>query len=235
MTEAAVQYDDTTRAVTEKALSIVEQAEAVQVRDNETYAAAGRLWQDIGDMIKEVKETFDPICEAAHRAHKAATAKRAQYLDPLTKAQRTVKSLMAAYDAEQERIRREEERRLAEIARKQEEERRLAEAIAAEEEARRNGATREDTAREVEEILSTPAYVPPVVLPKATPRMEGGPIYRTVWGAECVDIKALCRAVADGKASPECVMPNMPVLNKMATALKDSLNIPGVRAVSRRV
>lgn len=39
----------------------------------------------------------------------------------------------------------------------------------------------------------------------------------------------------EGKASPECVTPNMPTLNKMAAALKDALNIPGVRAVSRRV
>jgi hypothetical protein len=50
-----------------------------------------------------------------------------------------------------------------------------------------------------------------------------------------VNIRDLCRAVVEGKASPECVMANMPVLNKMAVALKQTLNIPGVRAVSKRV
>ncbi|MFA5617534.1 MAG: hypothetical protein WDK95_11865 [Syntrophorhabdaceae bacterium] len=226
---------DETQEVVERALTIVEQARAVRVSDNETYIAAGDLWKAIGDMIREVRDAFDPICEAAHKAHKAATAKRAQYLNPLTEAQRSVKSLMAAYDDEQERIRREEERRLAEIARKQEEERRLQEAIAAEQEAKRVGASHESIAQEVEAVLSAPEYVPPVVLPKTTPKIGGGPVYRTVWSAECVDIRALCRAVAGGKASPECVTPNMPTLNKMAAALKDALNIPGVRAVSRRV
>lgn len=227
--------DDTTQKVAEKAMTIVEQARSVEIKDAETYMAAGKLWKDIGAMIREVKDTFDPICEAAWRAHREATAKRAKYLDPLVSSQKAVKSLMSAYDAEQERIRREEERRLAEIARKQEEERRLAEALEAEEEARRHGVAPEEAAREAEEILTAPVNVPPVVLPKATPKMEGGPVYRTVWSAACIDIVALCRAVADGKASPELVLPNMPALNRMATALKDSMNIPGVRAVSRRV
>ena len=60
-----------------------------------------------------------------------------------------------------------------------------------------------------------------------------------------VDIKALCRAVADGKASTEYVMGlekdrltgivSCPALNKMATALKGTMNVPGVQAMSRRV
>ena len=60
-------------------------------------------------------------------------------------------------------------------------------------------------------------------------------MFREVWSAEVTDIKALCRAVADGKASTECVMANMPVLNRMASALKATMNIPGVRAYSKRV
>ena len=50
-------------------------------------------------LTDEVQERADPICDAAHKAHKAATAKRAQYLDPLEKASRDVKALMSAYDA----------------------------------------------------------------------------------------------------------------------------------------
>jgi hypothetical protein len=56
-----------------------------------------------------------------------------------------------------------------------------------------------------------------------------------VWGAEVRDIKALCRAIAEGKASPNLVTPNMPALNKLATALKETMNVPGVRPYSRRV
>ena len=261
MSEPALKLVETT-PVEEKALSIVDQAKAVKVTDLETYTAAGSLWKSIGDMIKEVKDTFDPICDAAHKAHKQAVEKRAKYLDPLTAAQKSVKGLMSAYDAELERKRREEQARLEAIARAEEEARRKAEVerIEAErkaEEERFMAAAQaaeaagdkqtadalaeaaievtEAAKEEVAAVVSEAVTVAPVVLPKATPKLQGGPVYREVWSAECVDVVVLCRAVSEGKASRECVLPNMPALNKMATALKNTMNIPGIRAVSRRV
>lgn len=251
-----------TEEVEAKALSIVDQARAVVVKDSQTYTAAGMLWKSIGDMIKEVKDTFDPICEAANRAHKEATRKRAKFLDPLTAAQKSVKQIMAAYDAEQERIRKAEEDRLRKIEedrlaeerrkeqerlealRKAEEDRLLAEAVAAE--ARGDKETAEaltnaavESNEQIKEVAAAiaqePVYVPPVVVPKSVPKMAGGPVYREVWAAEIVDIKALCMAVATGKASTECVTGNMVALNRMAVALKGTMNIPGVKAYSRRV
>ncbi len=251
-----------TEEVESKALSIVDQAKAVTVTDSKTYTAAGLLWKSIGEMIKEVKETFDPICEAANRAHKEATIKRAKFLDPLTAAQKSVKQIMSAYDAEQERIRKAEEERLAAIARKEEEERRrkeqerleaerkaeedrlLAEAQAAQDRGDKETAeiltnaaveTSEAIKEQAAAIAQEPIYVAPVVVPKAVPKMAGGPVYREVWAAEVTDIKALCLAVATGKQSTEYVTANMPVLNKMAVALKNTMNIPGVKAYSKRV
>ena len=118
-----------TTSIEEKALTIIDQSRAVKVTDAETYTVAGSLWKAIGDMIKEVKDTFDPICDAAHKAHKAAVEKRAKYLDPLANAQKNVKGLMSNYDAEQERIRRAEQARIEVEMRKKEEERRIQEAI----------------------------------------------------------------------------------------------------------
>lgn len=232
--EAALKLVETDQ-VEQKALTIVDQAKAVQVVDSESYVKAGDMWKALGDMIAEVKATFDPICDAAHKAHKAATAKRASYLDPLTDAQKAVKKLMSDYDQEQDRIRQEEQRRLEEEARKAEEERRLQEAIMAEEEAKASGATKEEAEQEAAAILEEPVTVAPVIVPKATPKLQGGPVYREVWSARVTDIRALCRAVADGRASTECVMGNMPVLNKMAVALKQTMQIPGVVAESKRV
>lgn len=235
--EAALKLVETseTGAVEQKALTILDQAGAVVVTDAGTYTAAGELWKQLGDMIKEVKDTFDPICDATNKAHKAATAKRAKYLDPLTTAYKSVKSLMEAWDREQERIRKAEEARLAEIARKEEEDRQLAEAIAAEEAAKESGATPEEAAQVAEAVMTETVYVPPVVIPKAVPKLSGGPVFQERWAAEVTDLRALCRAVAEGKASTECVTGNMVVLNRMATALKSTMSIPGVRAYSRRV
>ncbi|OQC19793.1 MAG: hypothetical protein BWX71_02589 [Deltaproteobacteria bacterium ADurb.Bin072] len=184
------------------------------------------MWKTIKDMMKEVSDTFDPIIEQAHKAHKKALEQKAKYYSPLDQASRNVKKLMSDYDEEQRRIAEAEARRLQEIARKAEEERRLQEAILAEE-----AGEKEEAAA----ILEEPVYVPPVQVQKATPKLQGGPVYREVWSARVTDIRALCRAVADGKASPECVMGNMPTLNRMATALKATMQIPGVVAESKRV
>jgi DNA-binding transcriptional regulator YbjK len=251
-----------TDAVEEKALSIVEQAGAVVVTDSESYSAAGTLWKSLGDMIKEVKDTFDPICDAANKAHKAATAKRAKFLDPLAAAYKSVKGLMEAYDKEQARIAKAEQDRLEEIARQEEEKRRQEEldrlkaesdaeqerlleaAMAAEAAGNTEQAERlteaavsvsEAVLQEAAVIASEPVAVAPIVVQKAVPKLQGGPVFREVWAAEVTDIKALCRAVAEGRASTECVMANMPVLNRMASALKATMNVPGVRAYSKRV
>lgn len=224
MGEAALKLVETTEVET-KAMTIVDQAKAVKVTDSQTYTAAGMLWKTIGDMIKEVKDTFDPICDAAHRAHKAAVEKRSKYLDPLTTAQKSVKGLMSAWDAEQERIRQAEQRRLEEIARKEAEEQALLEAIAAEEEAKRNGATKEEAAQEATAIMEEPVYVAPVVIPKAVPKMQGGPIYRTIWKA---------RIVNDSLIPRQYLSVDMVKINGVVRSLKGQTNIPGVEPYEER-
>jgi hypothetical protein len=223
--EAALKIVETNE-VESKALTIVDQAKAITVTDADTYTIAGNMWKDLGDMMDKIDETFNPLIEAAHRSHKAALAKKAEFYNPLKEARTNIKKLMSDYDQKQERLRQEEQRRLEVEARRQEEERRLQDAILAEE----LGETEEASA-----ILEEPVQVAPVIVPKATPKLPGGPVYREVWSAQVTDIKALCKAVADGRVSKECVQANMPALNKMATALKRTMNIPGVQAVSRRV
>lgn len=225
MGEAALKLVETTEVET-KAMTIVDQAKAVKVTDSQTYTAAGMLWKTIGDMIKEVKDTFDPICDAAHKAHKAAVEKRSKYLDPLTTAQKSVKGLMSAWDAEQERIRQAEQRRLEEIARKEAEEQALLEAIAAEEEAKRNGATKEEAAQEATAIMEEHVYVAPVVIPKAVPKMQGGPVYRTVWKARIVNERLIPR---------EYLTVDMVKINGVVRALKAQTNVPGVEPYEERV
>jgi len=252
MAEAALKLVET-QPVEEKALSIVDQAKAVKVIDPETYTAAGAIWKAIGDMIKEVKETFDPICEAAHQAHKKAVEKRSKYLDPLTTAQKSVKSLMSAYDAEQERIRQAEQRRLEEIARKEEEARRKeeedrlkAEAEAEElrlleqaqaAEAAGDKETAEALATAAVEVTETakqdaavlkaePVYVAPVVIPKAVPKMQGGPVYRTVWKARITNESIIPR---------QYLSVDMVKINGVVRSLKNQANIPGVEAYEERV
>jgi len=51
------------------------------------------------------------------------------------------------------------------------------------------------------------------------------------WHAEVVDLMALVQAVADGTAPLAAVMPNADFLDDAAARDRESLKIPGVRAV----
>jgi hypothetical protein len=215
-----------TISIEEKAITIIDQARAVKVTDSETYTVAGNLWKAIGDMIKEVKDTFDPICDAAHKAHKAAVEKRAKYLDPLATAQKNVKGLMSNYDAEQERIRRAEQARIEAEMRKKEEERRLQEAIEVEAALKAQGAGKEEIQKETSTILEKPVSVAPVVLTKATPKIEGGPIYRTIWKARILNEQLIPR---------EYLTPDMVKINAVVRSMKGKTNIPGVESYEDRV
>lgn len=230
MGEAALKLVET-EPVEEKAVSIIDQAKSVKVVTAEDYKVAGVLWKSIGDMIKEVKDTFDPICEAAHQTHKKATEKRSKYLDPLTAAYRSVKSLMSVWDDEQTRLRKAEEARLAAIQKaeeekarqieidrlkaeaKAEEDRLMEAALAAEASGDKQGAealtaaaviVTEEVKQESAAILAAPIQAA-VVLPKSTPKVAGI-VYTTRWSASVTDIKALCLAIGTGRASTEFVI-----------------------------
>lgn len=165
---------DETEEVATRSLTVVDQANAVNVIDSDSYTRAGFVWKSIKAMMAEVDEAFDKNIKRWHEGHKEALADKARYYQPLEQASRKVKQLMSTWSAEQERIRK-------------------------------------------------------------IPKMAGGPVYREVWAAEVVDIKALCLAVATGKASTECVIGNMVSLNRQAVALKGTMNVPGVKAYSKRV
>jgi uncharacterized protein YhaN len=202
--------------VEEKALSIVDQAKAVKVTDAESYTAAGELFKSIVEMMKEVDRTFDPIIEAAHKSHKAALEQKKKYYDPLDKAKRSVKGLLSDYDREQERKKREEEARLREIARKEEEERKLAEALAAEAAGEKE---------EAEAIMEEPVYIPPVVVKKEVPRVQGLS-FRTVWKFHIKDVTAIPR---------QYMTPDMVKIGGVVRAMKGQTNIPGLEVYEERV
>lgn len=204
------------------ALSWPARALAIKIIDQSTYNHASALIKEIRKMKSLVKEYHKPIKQKTDMAHKEAVATEKRALDPLDKADDIISEELSRWDVEQERLRKEaqakadaEAKRLADLA-----------ATAEAKAAKANGATQEV----VDAILTAPVPVPsPVVLP--TFQKADGLSTRKTWAAELSDIKALCRAVAEGKASPEYVLPNMVALNKLASAMKTTFNIPGVRAV----
>lgn len=209
-----------------KALTIIEEANLVTIADAGTYTQAGVIWGVLGDMMKEINEHHDKIISLAHQTHKEALKKKGQVYDPIVKARKQIKGAMELYDRDQEQIRLKEERHLQEIARKEEEERQLAEALEAEQTGEKE---------EAEAIIEAPAYVPPVVVQKTTPKLKDGPVYRTIWQHEVIDFLALVKAVASGQAPILALQANDVFLGQQARSLKDTMKIPGVRMFSKRV
>lgn len=70
-----------------------------------------------------------------------------------------------------------------------------------------------------------------VVVPEVPEPPDGAP---DLWHAELVDIRALCAAIAAGKAPADLVQFSQDAGNRLATALKDSADVPGLRFVSTK-
>lgn len=221
--------NEQTAAVTERALTWPEQAQALTIVDGPTYARAAALLVDIKSLRKEVDAAFDPIIADANRAHKTACEKKRQAEAPLVDAERILKASMADYSVEQERLRREEERRRQEDARQREETRRLAEAAAIERAATASG----DRAlqAEAEALLAEPVVAPPVFVPPAIPKVAGVTV-RESWSAKVVNLAALIRFVAAHPEHQNLLTPNTTALNQLARAMKANLKIDGVQAVN---
>lgn len=194
-----------------RALSLPEQARTISIVTAHDYERAGEFLLTVKDLRKEIQETFGPLKEKAWAAHKAIVAEEKRHEDPLIKAEGIVKPLMVAWDREQARIREEEERRLREEARKREEERQLQAAIEAE---------LEGNKAEAEAIIAEPVYVPPVVLPKATPKVVGIAT-KTNWKFRITDISKIPR---------EYLCPDEVKIGQMVRALKEQFNVPGIEA-----
>ena len=176
----------------------------------------------IKGLRNEIADTFNEPIQKAFQAHRAIVALKKNVEAPLEDAERIIKGAVGAFHLEQQRIRQELERKAREEAERQAEQMRLDMAVQAEE----MGAD----AAVVEEILETPIPIAPVAVAPTFTRAAGVST-RETWRAEVSDLKALCRAVADGQASLECVQPNMVALNGLARSLKGTMSIPGVRAV----
>ena len=78
-------------------------------------------------------------------------------------------------------------------------------------------------------------YVAPVVVQKQTPKVAGGPVFRTIWKHQVTDLMALVKAVAAGQAPLTAIQANDVFLGQQARSLKDALRIPGVKTYSERV
>jgi hypothetical protein len=221
--------------VRQEVMPIPDQARMIMVRDQGTLLKANEFFLTIKALRKKIAQTFDPIITAAHKTHQEAIAQRKLVEEPLIIAEKYLNGQVTDYKREQDRIRLEEERLRQEAikietGRKQKEENdRLARAA----ELEASGAKEEAEALVNEAIEEKEKPMEVYVSPPTTPKVElQGATIKEYWHAEIYDLRALCKAVGEGKAPLAYIDANMPTLNTLARRLMKELNIPGVKAVS---
>jgi len=225
---------------------MVARAQAFQVTDAASYEQAGVMIDQLKQQIRQVEGFFAPMADAAHKAWKAITGKRASLTDPLIAAERALASRYSAFRrAEEERAQR--ERREREQAAQEAERQRLqaeADAIAREAQAAQAAAAQAASAAEAQVLEQQAAQLQqeaaavrveaqtveaPVLPVQSAVAHVKGPGVRANWQAEVDDLVTLVKAVAAGQAPLECVIPNETYLRARAKADKGSAKIPGVR------
>ncbi|MBI5193252.1 MAG: hypothetical protein HZA08_07415 [Nitrospirae bacterium] len=207
--EAALALLPETSKVDNQALQAKEVANSMVISDDTTYIKAGEFLKGLKAIAGEIKETFRPGIEQAFKLHRTLISTEKNHLEPVAEAESIIKKKMMGYQDEQERKRREEEARLREEARKREEEARLAEAVF--HEAAGNN-------EEAEAILNLPIEPPPVILPKATPKVAGIST-RVIWKFRIVDANKIPR---------EYMIPYEQAIGALVRALGDAAKIPGI-------
>ena len=207
--------------IKQEALTVIERAQIVKIVDQDSYdSACSLLLEQVKPFRKKWKEYWDAVKRPLKEAVDAVQQKFNEADKPLETAELNIKSAIRQWDEEQERIRQELQRQAELEARKREEEERL----------KTVEQLKDDdpfvTEEDVQAILTAPsiAIARPV---EATYSRAVGVSKRDNWKCRVTDIKALCRAVANGKVPPTYVVANESVLNARAKADRQTLNIPG--------
>jgi hypothetical protein len=200
------------------AVSLAERAKNIVVKSVPDRDEANEIGNELLRREKAIKEAFAPAKESAHRTHKNICELENRALNPILEAKKYLSRQIGSFDADQERLRREEEARLQRLADEQAaaeakriaDEQAIADAIQLEAEGDKAGA---------EAVLNNPMPVPvistPVILERQTPK----PLER--WTFRITDDSLIPR---------EYLVPDEKAIAKIVSAMKGKTNIPGIQA-----
>lgn len=213
----------------QQAVSVRSEMAAVVISDQPSYDIAVEKRTAAVTWLKGAEAFFDPSIADAHALHKKLLLQKKTVCEPVEMTIRTINRELIRFDEEQARIRREEQRRLEEEARRKAEEERLAQA----EQLQAAGAD-EDV---VDAFIDAPVQVTEIAVAQPTYEKSGAVVLRDNWGAEVFDLHKLVQAIAKDKSKLNLIQANMPALNSMAKALKETMAdaVPGCRAINSRV
>lgn len=196
---------------------IEQQVSAVEIRNDNEYAAAGELTRQVKTMQKNVNDYWEPMRVSTYEAYKSVTDHKKEMLTPLEKAEKILKSKMADYTMEQERKRREQEEAMRRLA-QAETEKKLNEAIEAEKAGDTEKAEAAMTEAEVMQSVAVGGMIP-----SQAPKAAGVSQSKT-WAIKSIDASKVPVEIFGAVLRP---VDEKAVL-ALIKATKGTIQIPGV-------
>lgn len=197
------------REIESQALVMSEQARLIVVSDKTSMEIADNTVDEISKAITRINNHYKPLADAAFKSHRLITSQWNEMKRPLEDVKTHLVNQVKAY---QRKVREEaeaEQRRLAEIARKQDEERRLQEAIIAEQ---------EGNVEEAQAIIEEEMFVPTPVVRPDVPKVDNRK-YATKWSWKVTDINKVPR---------EYLIVDQIKMNGIVRAMKGQTRITGI-------
>ena len=192
------------------------QAAALTITDDATERKAGELLTAILGLERKITEEFEPHRSSAHAVWKGLCDAEKRHLEPLKRAEATMKTKVLNWRQELRRRAEAEQRAAEEKARREAEEQRLAEAIQMDQ----TGAD----PRDVEEHLEAPIVAPPVVVEQQKAQVAGVAGTTEVWDWKVVNASLVpdsFKKLDDAK------------IGGVVRAMKGQTSIPGIEVYSR--
>lgn len=195
---------------------VVSAAKALVVKTDAQSIEAQEILKTIKAKRRWVEEFFAASKSAAYKAHQLIKSNENALDQPLAEAERIVKEKTNIFIADQEH-KRQEEARIAE-AKRQEAERKERERI--EEQARKAREAGKTEKADALEEKAAAVVVQPTFVSQAPATKISGVSVSKVWKGECVDLLALCKAIASGAMPVSMVDPNTAAINAHAKVWK---------------
>ena len=199
---------------------VLDASKIKQVTTPEELEEANNAGRVLQVSTKEVELFYKPLKQQVDAFKAPLLMHEKEFAGPLDQEKRRLGSLITSYQQEQQRKREEAER----IARE------AAEAAAREEALNRAVEIEATEGKEAaEQFLEEPIMAAPVVIQQEAPVRMAGQVGKTVYKCIVTDVKALLRAVAEGKAPMQCFSLDQGWLDRKAGLDKEGFDLPGCK------
>jgi len=213
-----------TKELEREVSGVTQFAKDLTIKTSDDSLNAQGLLKEIKGRSKKVEEFFAEMKASTYDAWKSVVAKEKAFLDPLSAAERTIKSKVVIFE-DIARRKRDEEIRVANAAAEAKARKEREDLEKRAEKARESGKIEKAEAlrAQAEEVVAQPVFQAP------EPVQATGTAFKTTWKAEVVDLPTLLKSIAEGRAPLGLISVNESALNQYARGVKGTMPVPGLK------